>query len=75
MLIEGCDYFVHIVDFPVCSCGGSVTPNDDGTYSVYINARLSHAQNRDSMAHEYKHMEHEDFSRDLPVETLEQEAG
>lgn len=74
MLIEGCDYFVRVVDFPICSCGGSVTPNDDGTYSVYINARLSRQQNMDSMAHERSHMDHGDFWRDNPVLEMETEA-
>lgn len=75
MLIEGCDYFVRVVDFPVCSCGGSVTPNEDGTYSVYINARLSRQQNIDSFEHERNHMAHDDFGRDLPVQKMETEAG
>jgi len=74
MIIEGADYFVRIVDFPVCSCGGMVTPNPDGTYTVYINSRLSHAQNKKSMRHELRHMEHDDFWRDEPIEDIEDEA-
>lgn len=73
-LIEGCDYFVHLVDFPVCSCGGCVMLNEDGTYTVLLNSRLSHQQNIDSMRHEYKHMEHDDFYRDISLEQKEREA-
>lgn len=76
MLIEGADYFVKFVDFPVCSCGGCVCLNDDGTYTVLINSRLSHQQNLDSMVHEYNHMAHDDFYRDdVPLSVREQEAG
>lgn len=75
MLIEGADYFVRVVDFPVCSCGGAVTPNDDGTFTVLINARLSHEKNKQSMRHELKHIEHDDFWRDVPVEQMEKEAN
>ena len=74
MLIEGVDYFVRVVDFPVCSCGGLVTPNEDGTFSVYINSRLSHEQNKKSMRHELRHMEHDDFYRTAPIEQIEREA-
>ena len=75
MLIEGADYFVRLVDFPVCSCGGAVMPNDDGTFTVLINARLSRQQNRKSIDHERSHILHDDFSRDVPLVQIETEAG
>ena len=34
MILENADYFVKLVDFPVCSCGGVVLLNDDGTYTT-----------------------------------------
>lgn len=76
MLIEGVDYFVYLVDFPVCSCGGCVCLNEDGTYTVLLNARLSHQQNKDSMEHELNHMKHDDFYRGhIPLHIREEEAG
>lgn len=74
MPIEGTDYFVYVVDFPDCRAGGMVMPNDDGTFSVYLNARLTRDQNAASAAHERRHIAHGDFYRDAPVETLEAEA-
>lgn len=74
MLIENADFFVRVVDFPVCSCGGCVMLNEDGTYTVLLNSRLSHQQNVDSMKHEKKHMEHDDFFRDVPLDQKEREA-
>lgn len=75
MILDGADYFVRITDFPVCSSGGMIIPNDDGTYSIYINARCSLDQQRNSYKHEIKHIEHDDFFRSDPVEILESEAG
>lgn len=75
MPIEGADYFVRLVDFPVCSCGGVVMPNDDGTFTVLINARLSRQQNRESLEHERNHILHDDFWRDAPLHEKELEAG
>ena len=74
-MVEGVDYFVRLVDFPSLRCGGLVMVNDDGTYTVLLNSRLSYEQNRKSMDHELAHMEHGDFYRDEPLEIVEREAG
>lgn len=60
--IEGIDYFVRLVDFPVGSgSNGMVMLNDDGTYSVYINARAGHHAKKKAMRHEYDHMANGDI--------------
>lgn len=59
-LIEGADYFVRVIDLPV-QIGGMVTPNDDGTYSVYLNARNTAARMAMSFDHEVGHIENDDF--------------
>lgn len=69
------DVVIRHVDFPCCTAGGMVMPNDDGTYSVYLNSRLSAAQQLASLHHELRHIAHDDFSRPLDVERLEEEAG
>lgn len=74
VILEGCDYFVRVVDLPV-GVGGMVTPNDDGTYSVYINARNSRLKQLRSCDHEVGHIEHDDFYRDVPIEQMEKEAN
>lgn len=73
-LIEGVDYFVRLDDFPVCTCGGLVHPNEDGTFTILLNSRLSRAQNLESLKHECKHILHDDFWRDVPLEVMEKEA-
>lgn len=74
-MIENVDYFVKLVDFPVCTCGGIIMLNDDGTYTILINSRLSHAQNLDSLRHELNHIKNGDFYRDDPIGQIEKEAG
>ena len=56
-MTEGVDFFVYLVDFPVgAGCDGMSILNDDGTYSVYINARAGYSAQRKAMCHEYEHM-------------------
>ena len=71
MLIEGVDYFVRLVDFPNCKCNGAVALNDDGTYSVYINAKASDAQKKRAMRHEYNHMANDDLYGDKDIRSIE----
>lgn len=60
--IEGVDYFVYFVPMHG-SIGGYVTPNLDGTFSVYLNERLSREKNMKTMRHEYQHMVNDDFAK------------
>lgn len=68
--LDGADFFVRIVDLPV-GVGGCVAPNDDGTFSVYINARSSCRKQRESYKHELRHIERDDFYNGLPIEQIE----
>lgn len=49
------DYYVRFVDFPPTVLGATL-PNDDGTFSVYINARLGDDARRETLRHELEHM-------------------
>lgn len=53
-MTEG-EVFVRYVAFPY-TINGVTTPNDDGTYSVYINSRLPEAQQREALRHELSHV-------------------
>ena len=68
--LENADYFVRLVDLPY-GVGGCVTPNDDGTFSVYINARCSTGKQRESYKHELRHIERNDFYNGMPIEQIE----
>lgn len=69
--IEGVDYFVRIIPFPVNSIGGLVTPNDDGTYSIYINANVDSNRQRKAYQHEVKHIVNGDFYSGKSIEEIE----
>lgn len=75
MILENADYFIRFVDFPVCSCGGAILLNEDGTYTILLNSRLSRQQNKDSLIHELNHIKNGDFYRDVPIKQIEAEAG
>ena len=69
-LIEGADYFVRVVDLPV-QIGGMVTPNDDGTFSIYLNARNTAERRAKSCAHEVGHIESDAFYNGKSIEEVE----
>lgn len=69
-LIESADYFVRVVDFPV-GVHGCVTPNDDGTFSVYINANDTDERQRQTMEHEKGHILSDDFYTGKDVAEIE----
>lgn len=59
-----------ISGFPV---KGAVTPNDDGTYSIFINANQSDEGIMRTYYHELGHILHEDFEKE-DVQQIEAEA-
>ena len=70
MVIEGADFFVRVVDLPV-GVHGVCTTNDDGTFSVYINARNDRDQQIRSYFHERKHIENDDFWNERDIRDVE----
>ena len=64
------DYFVRTVDLPA-EVGGLVAVNEDGTYSVYINAKLSSSRQEKALRHEVDHIENDDFYNGKPIEEVE----
>lgn len=71
-MIEGVDYFVRVINFPKgVNRIGFVLLNEDGTYSVYINAKASEAQKRKAMRHEYNHMAQDDLHGEKDIREVE----
>jgi len=70
MIIEDADYFVRVVDLPP-RCGGLVSPNPDGTYNVYLNARHDRISQIDDYIHEFEHMDNDDFHNGKPIDEIE----
>lgn len=75
-LIQDIDYFVRFVPLPY-SIRGACTRNGDGTYNIFINARLNQPLQQDTFLHELVHCEkgHLDYRSDIPEEIKETEAG
>jgi len=69
-MITNIGYQVHFIKLPddVRSC---VTLNEDDTYSIFIDDRLSCAQQWIAFVHEMKHILRGDFSSDRTADELE----
>ncbi len=68
--LANADYFVYYEKFPP-SVRGLVTPNEDGTFSVFINENLSDFDKLLTYIHEVKHIQNDDFYSGKPVEEIE----
>lgn len=65
------DIFVHYIDFKN-SIPAASTINDDGSYSIFLNSRLTREQQADGYIHELKHILQLDFeNRDRNIDVLE----
>ena len=70
MVIEGADFFVRVVDLPH-QVKGVCSPNEDGTYNMYLNARYSRESLLDTYFHEEGHMENDDFWNERDIRDVE----
>lgn len=73
-MTEGVDYFVRLVRYPNNSTPGQVWQNDDDTFDIYIDERLSDADRATVLAHELRHIERGHFGSLLPIRAIECEA-
>ena len=67
------EYYVRLVSLPRTVEGVSV-PNDDGSFDIYINSRLSPQQREETLEHELRHLKQEHFYLDLPLSCMERQA-
>lgn len=68
MKIIESDVIPRVVDFKEFGINGTgtheiVTPNSDGTYTVFLNARLSYQQQVSAYRHALSHIVNDDFSK------------
>lgn len=63
------DVRIILADLP-CAVG-AFTVRRDGFYTIVVNARSSAAQQRESVAHERRHIESGDFDRSIPADSIE----
>jgi Domain of unknown function (DUF955). len=67
------DTYIRLVPLPL-KVEGVTLPNDDGSFDIYINARLSPARQQETLKHELRHIRHEHFYLDMPVSRMERQA-
>lgn len=62
--------FIQYLDLPT-SIPARLVKNDDGSYTIFLNARLDAYSQKLAYIHELKHIAADDFHSDLPVDQLE----
>jgi len=67
------DTHVRLIPLPV-KVEGVTLPNDDGSFDIYINSRLSPARQQATLEHELRHIRHEHFYLDMPISRMERQA-
>ena len=67
------DTYIRLVSLPP-KVEGVTVPNDDGSFDVYINSRLSPTRQQETLEHELRHIRRDHFYLDLPVSSLERQA-
>lgn len=70
MPIENADYFIRYMTLPP-KIWAFVTPNDDGTFSVYLDPRRSREQQIEDYTHELNHILNDDLYNGLPIYVVE----
>lgn len=70
MLIEGTDYFIR---YRIMLPGiyAFVMPNNDGTFSVYLDPRRDFYHRQKDLQHELDHILNDDFYNGLPITAVE----
>lgn len=67
------DIIVRVRDFP-CGINGVTVVDENGDYNIYINAKLSDAEQQRAYLHEIYHIKKDHFYSDRNVEIIEREA-
>lgn len=70
MPIEGADYFVRVLHFPV-PVPAALRLNDDGTFSLYLNADYDFTHWVDDYEHELWHMIRDDMYGEKDIRDIE----
>lgn len=68
------DYQVRLIQFPNKKTREVVTPNEDGTYTIFIESSLSKEEQRCACSHALSHIVNRDFSKTISVDEIERNA-
>lgn len=57
------DYHVELIDFPSGKVHEAVTPNEDGTFTIFIDKKLTFEAQRERFLHALRHLFGDDFEK------------
>lgn len=57
------DYQIRLVQFPSGKVHESVTENEDGTYTIFIDSSLNSIEQRKQFVHAIRHIMEKDFEK------------
>lgn len=57
------DFRIQLINFPTTKIKACITPNEDGTYTIFVNAKLSQYQQAKAVRHELDHFYGDDFKK------------
>lgn len=67
------DIFVHYIDMPT-TIAETVTENADGSYSIFLNSRMSQDRLIKAYEHALEHIRRDDFHSTKDIQQIEAEA-
>ena len=68
--LEDADYYIRIVKLPE-GIKAMIIPNDDSTFSLYLDSRRTWEQWLDDWEHEIWHLLRNDFYNGRPIQIVE----
>lgn len=73
MLLYNVDYQVRLIEFHGLA-KEAVVPNEDGSYTIFIESTLSREEQQQKFLHAMAHIYNQDFEKECSVNLLESEA-
>lgn len=58
------DYNVQLIGFPTSKIHEAVTPNEDGSVTIFIDKNMTFEAQKKSFWHAMRHLKDDDFSKD-----------
>ena len=68
------EIFVYVIDFETTKIKETVTENEDGTYSIFLNARHTAENRLQAYLHAVEHIRNNDFEKkNADIDSIEAE--
>ena len=67
------DIQIRILDFPTTKVTETVTQNADGSYTIFLNSRMTQERQLESYLHAMRHITNNDFEK-TDIQEIESEA-